>query len=169
MTPGDRLSPEEAAVVLGRAQPLPTLRGASPVKVVPLRGTGLDGAAVTWSSPSEPLLLLFLSIECMGCDELFSAAAMPESLGIDEGEVVVIVREDSGAPLRSRAADANLLISPDAFADYRVDGTPFFSLVLPGLATVATEGVAWGAAGVADLVRRALGGGAVVDVPRLDS
>ncbi len=166
MTESARLSPEEAAAVLERSRPIPTLRGTSPVEAVDLEGEGLDGFHVNRPLGTAALLLLFLSADCVGCDELFNAAATPPLLGIDDGDVLIVVREGDGIVERSLGAE--VLISPSAFSDYRVQGTPFFSLVVPGRTTVATEGVAWGASGVKDAVERALHGDFRVDVPRLE-
>lgn len=166
MTDKARLSPQEAAAVLGRSRPLPTQRGASPVAVKDLVGEHLDGTSATYRVGGGITLLLFLAADCMGCEELFEAATTPSLLGIEEGDVLIVVRRREG--IVAHKEPAGILVSPDGFVDYRVDGTPFFSLIVPDMPTVATEGVAWGAQGVKDAVGRALAGSFGVDVPRLD-
>jgi hypothetical protein len=136
--------------------------------VAAVRGTDVAGHDVVIEVGDAPILLLFLSLDCQGCDELFAAASAPTSLGLDRGRAVVVVSAGDCGKLAGKLGGAPHVLSPAAFSSYRVAGTPFFSLLVPGLATVATEGVAWGVAGVAETVQRALAGDPHVEVPRLD-
>ena len=170
MSPEGRLSLAEAAEVLRRSQPIPVERGSSPVEVAEIEGATLEGmATLALALPVErATLLLFLSASCGGCADLFGAAQPPAAVfGGDTVDVVVVLRDDTDPGLVDLVGEAPHVGAPSAWTTYRVDGAPFFSLVLPGLATVATEGVAWGAEAVADSVERALGGDLESDVPRL--
>ena len=171
MSPEGRLSPAEAAEVLRRSQPIAVERGSSPVPVAGIVGTDLGGTPTSaLALPVEhPTLLLFLSADCGGCADLF-AAAQPSADVFDHGavRVVVVLRDEEDPGLRGLVGGSDHVVASTAWSAYRVQGAPFFSLVVPGLSTVATEGVAWGAAAVADHVSRALAGDLTVEVPRLE-
>jgi len=166
-----RLSPAEAAEVLRRARPIPVERGASPVVPCDLVGVDLAGAPVSLhGAPAvEPLLLLFVSATCDGCLDLFAAAQRPTGALVGIGaRVVLVLRSGDDPALDALVGTAEAVVSPQAWTDYRVDGAPFYSLVLPDRSTVATEGVAWGPEEVARSVVRGLAGELAVDVPRLE-
>ena len=169
MSDEGRLSPAEAAEVLKRSQPIPVERGSSPVSVAAIEGTTLAGEpTMRLVLPIDrPTLLLFLSATCGGCADLFAAAQPSATIFDGEALDVLIVLRDDDPMLADLVAGAHHVVAPSAWSTYRVSGAPFFSLVLPGLSTVATEGVAWGAEAVAECVSRALGGDLDVDVPRL--
>lgn len=130
--------------------------GGEPVEV-PVLGTG------RWT------LLVFLSTGCHGCLQIWEALADPVGTGLATDELVVAItrdpgQEDLGALHSLVPGEAPVVMSSAAWAAYRVQGPPFFALVdggdgsASGAGTgvrVATEGVAWGVAQIADDVRRA--------------
>lgn len=157
MTEPGRLTAAEAAEVLRRSAPIPLQRSGAPA-VTCLEASDLDGRAAIVTLPAaHPVLLLFLSPTCLGCEDLFAAALSPSMLGLEEGEVLVVLRA-MPEPAERVLVGASALVAPEAWGAYGVTGPPFFSLVLPASASVATEGVAWGAESVADAVRQALAG-----------
>jgi hypothetical protein len=117
----------------------------------------------------RPTLLLFLSAGCGGCVDLF-AATQPSAgtLASLDAEVLIVLRDASDPGLSELVGSASHVVAPQAWSAYRVDGAPFFSLLLPGLDVVGTEGVAWGAEAVAESVVRAMRGDLTVEVPRLE-
>lgn len=173
MTSRPSLSPAEAAEVLRRARPIPTHRGASPVPLSSMSGTDFDGhvMSIEPAALSARMLLLFLSADCTGCEDLFEAAQAPASLGIegDDSLMIVLRERDLADPsIRHRCGTAMTMVSSSTWTAYRVSGPPFFVLIDPGRSTVATEGVAWGAHSVVEALREAQNGRASIEVPRLD-
>jgi hypothetical protein len=167
-----RLTQEEAAGILARAQPIPVQRGASPIEARDLVGRFLDGteAVITPATALGHTLLLFASASCNGCHELLAAASEPERFGLSSkhDSVLVVVRDNEPRDeLLSLLANASCVEAPEAFVAYGVTGTPFFSLVSPSRSTVATEGVAWGVDSVKTAVEAALAGSPSVEVGRL--
>ncbi len=159
--------------MLEGAKPIAVRSGASSIALVPLDGVRLDGSRRTIEvGPTEPRqLALFLSVDCDGCLDLFAAARVPSSLGLGEADRVIVVLRSAEEPEPGRLIEmlggVDHVIAPDAWLSYGVSGPPFFSLLDPAYATVATEGVAWGAASVAEAVRAARAGTPDVEVPRL--
>jgi hypothetical protein len=137
------------AELLRRLTPIPTYRGHP--ATTPFDVSGVD----PWGSPlaldivgaTAPVLLLFLSSTCGGCSDLWSSqqdlrAALATPVGL-----ALVTRdpgpEDAAAitPL-ARPEVAPVVMSTQAYDDYRVAGPPF--LVLVDARRVWTEGVAWG-------------------------
>jgi hypothetical protein len=141
-----------------------------------VRGVDLAGrdVAIAVTDIERWTLLLFLSVRCDGCEQIWDAlrrhgAAWPE---VDDVCTVVIVRQPDAEALdalRRRAhPDVPLVVSDSAHETFRVYGPPFFVLVDGARSLVATEGVAWGVAQVADDVRKARAGHVGTMVPRLE-
>jgi len=171
VTGGQRLSADQAKAILGRATPVPVNRGASPIPVVDITGTDLVGMSksVNLIGAERSTLLLFLSASCHGCLDLFAASQEPSSLGVSTGtDLRIVLRSSDGRESSTLVGGAEAIVSDQAWDSYRVTGPPFFSFIVPGCLTVATEGVAWGAQSVCDAVNAALGGDYVVENPRLD-
>jgi hypothetical protein len=140
--------------------PVPTHRGTPSTLATDLSGTDLAGEAtrLTVTGPRAWTLLVFLSAGCDGCKDIWAALGDPRLSGLATDErVVAVVRErDDVAALTALAPpSAEVIRSDAAWRDYRVQGPPFFTLVEGARPNVATEGVAWGVAQVAEAVRHA--------------
>jgi hypothetical protein len=151
--------------------PVPTYRDQPSTLAVDVSGVSLGGEPVEVPvlHTGRWTLLVFLSSSCHGCHQIWEVMADPVGSGLVTDELVVAVtrdpeHEDIGA-LRSLApGTVPVVMSSAAWADYRVQGPPFFALVDGSDAVggddgavvrVATEGVAWGVSQIADDVRRA--------------
>jgi hypothetical protein len=151
----------EPAEIARRARPIPTYRDHPATTPVDIDGVTPPGArlAVGVVGSTEPLLLLFLSASCQGCRDLWEGT--PElRLALPDGVRIVIVtrgsdQEDATAIADLAPAGTEVVMSSDAYGDYRVAGPPFLVVVDGGL--VRTEGVAWGVSETARAVREALG------------
>jgi hypothetical protein len=167
----------EPAEILRRARPIPTYRdhpATSPkdiVGVTPVGSPVVIGIAGSGGS-TQPVLLLFLSSSCQGCQDLWNGtAALRQELPAGVRTVIVTrgaEQEDVSAVADLAPAVADLTpavadLTPDgtevvmssaAYRDYRVAGPPFLVVVDRG--EVRTEGVAWGVAETAQAVRAAL-------------
>ena len=155
--------------------PIPTYRDAPATPASDLAGVDLSGRELSLAVTGVDrwTLLLFLSARCDGCHEVWRV--LSESSGRwpgADGVVPVVVTRGPGseppAGLRPLATDGvPLLMSDAAYRAYRVHGPPFFVLVDGIRSQVATEGVAWGPAQIADDVRRASAGGGGPAAPGL--
>jgi hypothetical protein len=162
--------------VLSGLVPIPTYRGTPATVPADLTGVDLDGHDVTVAvtGVGHWTLLLFLSMRCDGCGELWDvlAGSGPEWPHLDDVRTVVVVRPPDAADgdeLRRRVGPrVRPVVSEAAYRRYRVHGPPFFVVVAGASSRVVTEGVAWGAAQVVDHVRRARAGDAEPEVQRLD-
>lgn len=150
---------------LERLVGVPTTVGPPSTPAVDLVGVDPAGAPLTVpvATGSAPVLLVFLSSGCDGCRPFWPAAADPASLGVAEGERVVVVARDPGAEdvaaLRRLVVPGSTAVCCSAaWSAYRVQGPPFFALVDPGVGRVVTEGVAWAVPQVAAEVGRARAG-----------
>ena len=117
--------------------------------------TGADPAGADCSvdvvEATAPVLLLFLSADCIGCRDLWAGLAdLQAGLG-DRCRLAVVTRSPGDEdPARiavlAGAAPERLgipvVMSTPAYRDYRVGGPPF--LVVTDGTAVRTEGVAWG-------------------------
>jgi hypothetical protein len=151
------------AEILRRARPVPTYRDHPATVPHDVVGVDPEGAPVSVSiiGSAEPVLLLFLSADCLGCRDLWEGlAVLGRSLPTGVGVVVVThdpAREDSAAIAALAPASTTTVMSSQAFGDYRVGGPPFFVLVTGN--EVLTEGVAWGTGETARAAGSALGKG----------
>ena len=163
-----RRAPPEAAPAwrpprLEGLVPVPTYRDHPATASRDLVGVDLDGrwVEVAVVGRGHWTLLVFLSSDCTGCVPIWEALADPVGSGLATDEAVVAVTRDPGvddpASLRALAPpNAVVVMSSVAWADYRVQGPPFFALVDgPGGGRVATEGVAWAVEQIAADVGRA--------------
>jgi hypothetical protein len=146
-----------------RLVPIPTALGPPGTVPVEVRGTDPEGRPVHLR-PADgpgPVLLLFLSTDCLGCGPLWDLADDPGGRLGAVSVVVLVRRRAESAAAAAKAGSGAVVVAPEAFTDYRTPGSPAFALVVPGRATVAAEGTAAGVAQVVDCVRAALaeGGG----------
>jgi hypothetical protein len=154
-------TPEE---ILRRLRPIPTYRDHPATSPSNIEGVGPDGSAVTLRvlESAEPVLLLFLSADCLGCHDLWQGT--PElGRSLPEGVRTIIVtrgpeHEEAGTIAALAPGDVTTVMSSSAYNDYRVGGAPF--LVVVKGSVVLTEGVAWGIAETVRATRQALEGDA---------
>jgi hypothetical protein len=151
------------AEILRRARPIPTYRdhpATSPVDVQGVTPAG-DSVSVGIVGSAAPTLLLFLSATCQGCQDLWSGTAALQQALPERVRIVIVTRgpdhDDAGAIAALAPADTQVVMSSDAFRDYRVGGPPFL-VVVDGV-EVRTEGVAWGIGETVRATREALGTG----------
>ncbi len=149
------------ADILRRLRPIPTSAGPPTTRPRDVVGAGTDGSAcrVDVVDATAPVLLLFLTADCIGCRDLWAGLAdVRAGLG-SVARLAVVTKsapEDEPAAVRALAGDAPdrlgipVVMSTPAFADYRA-GAPFLVVAAPD--TVLAEGVAWG---VEETVRTAL-------------
>jgi hypothetical protein len=143
---------EPPAEILGRLRPIPTTVG--PPRTVPrdVVGVAPDGRAVRIDvvEATAPVLLLFLSADCIGCQDLWGGLSeLRAGLGRDARLAVVTKTSPAEDPaaVAALAADdkghlqAPVVMSAAAFSDYHA-AAPFLVLATP--AAVLVEGVAWG-------------------------
>jgi len=155
---------EPPADILRRLRPIPTTVG--PPTTVPLDVVGVapDGRAVRIDvvGATAPVLLLFLSADCIGCRDLFAGLTeLRAGLGRDARLAVVTKAPPTEDPaaISALAADdkgrlrAPVVMSETAFTDYRA-AAPFLAVATP--AAVLVEGVAWGVDETLRTVRAAL-------------
>ncbi len=141
------------ADILRRLTPIPTFTDHPTTTPHDLVGVAPDGTAcrVDVVEAAAPVLLLFLSAACLGCRDLWEG--LPDlQAGLDgTARLVVVTRspgEESPEAITALAGDAparwgiDLVMSSDAFRDYRVGGPPF--LTVAAADGVRTESVAWG-------------------------
>jgi hypothetical protein len=150
------------AEILGRLRPIPTYRDHPATTACDIAGVSLSGmpSSLKVVGSAVPLLLLFLSSECQGCRDLWEGI---EQLGtsIPDGVRVVVLthgpeREDAQVVTTLAPTGTEVVMSSQAYADYRVAGPPFLVVVAGDV--VRTEGVAWGIHETAQAVRAALAG-----------
>jgi hypothetical protein len=150
------------AEILRRVRPIPTYRDHPAPSPVDIAGVDPTGAPVHVPivGKAEPVLLLFLSADCLGCRDLWDGT---EALrrAIPDGVRIVLVakgpeQEDAGSITALAPPGTPTVMSSEAYRDYRVGGPPF--LVVATGDEVLTEGVAWGVEETARATRQALEG-----------
>jgi len=161
----DRPAPPWRPPPLDGLVPVPTFRDQPATPASDISGLDLDGQPVDVAllGSGRWTLLVFLSAGCHGCLPIWEALGDPVASGLATDELVVAVTRDASvddpAALRGVSVPGvPVVMSSAAWQAYRVQGPPFFVLVGPDAAPgsrVATEGVAWGVAQIADDVRRA--------------
>jgi hypothetical protein len=141
------------AEILRRLRPIPTYTDRPATTPHDVTGVGPDGAAsaVDVLGAAAPVLLLFLSAACTGCQDLWEGLAeLLAGLG-GRCRLAVVTRspgdEEPGriAALAGTAPEESgvvVVMSTPAYGDYRVSGPPF--MVVVDASVVRTEGVAWG-------------------------
>jgi hypothetical protein len=151
-----RLTPEEAAAVLARAEPLDAGRPAGRRVRSPLRGRAPDGDELEVGLDTKTVVLL-LSTSCDGCRDLAELVAA----GVDGAATVGVLRPATDALPDAvidtfTGAGGCWLLGDDPFDALAVHATPFFCVVDAG--SIVVEGVAFGRAHVEAHVVRALAG-----------
>ena len=157
---------EPPADILRRLRPIPTTAG--PPSTVPrdVVGVAPDGRAVRIDvvEATAPVLLLFLSADCIGCRDLWAGLSeLQAGLGRDARLAVVTKAPPAEDPAVITALasghtghlGAPVVMSAAAFSDYRA-AAPFLALATS--AAVLTEGVAWGVDETLRTARAALAG-----------
>ena len=111
---------------------------------------------------ATPVLLCFLHIRCDGCEEFWSGLAEGGTSELLEPVSVVAVTKGAGSVDRDEVARAAagvtgvpVVMSDEAWADYRVTAYPFFVLVDPVTRAVVGETVGFGWSDVRSMVRAA--------------
>jgi len=165
LTPG----PGEAAGRAG-AHPLDDPAFVSGLRPVPVRGAtgpaGWPAATIVGQAPDgapvrigfdgddlRPVLLAFLSVDCLGCEPFWEGLAdAPGGPGLVEPSLasvrpVVVTRgpgtvsPDKVAALAAPLGTVPVVMSDAAWSDYRVTGYPFFIAVDPSAQVVRAETV----------------------------
>ena len=163
---------EPPADILRRLRPIPTSEG--PPRTVPrdIVGVTPDGVPcrVEVMEAAAPVVALFLSAACLGCQDLWEGLAQFHAGLGDAARLAVVTRSpgderSADGPKREDAAAVALLashvparipvvMSSEAFVHYAVAGPPF--MVVVDAACVRTETVAWGVEQTLRLAVRAL-------------
>ncbi len=142
-------------------RPIPTYRDHPATSPVDIEGVtpGGDPLSVTIVNAVDPVLLVFVSSSCLGCLDLWEGTAELRRSLPDGVHIVLVTRgpehEDAGAIAALDPGDTPIVMSSQAFRDYRVGGPPFLSVVADG--EVRTEGVAWGIEETVRATRQGLG------------
>jgi hypothetical protein len=142
------VAPPEGSPELG---PAPAVAGLTP--------TG-DALAVAVDNSDRLTLLGFLTSGCATCATFWHALQAPGLLELPDRTRVVIVTKgsDREAPVEVLARTTGrvpVVMSTDAWIDYRVPGSPFFVLVDGVTGRTVGQGVASHVGQLAELVRRA--------------
>jgi hypothetical protein len=143
--------------MLRRLAPIPANAGVPTGRPHDVAGVSPSGAPVQVRilGSADPVLLLFLKADCLGCHDLWEGmgelrASLGESVRASV-RVVVVTRgpldEDAAAiaglaALAADGAGVPTVMSTAAFTAYRVAGPPF--LVVVDGERMLTEAVAWG-------------------------
>ena len=164
--PGGRRHPLDDPAFVAGLRPIP----AGPVvrserwPAADVVGEGPDGqpVGIGVGSLPGPVLLCFLQTRCDGCEGFWRGLGDPPVTGWPDGLTVVAVTRGSStvdpsevARLAMGAESVPVVMSDQAWADYRVTGYPFFVLVDPSTRTVAGETVGFGWSDVDAMVRAA--------------
>lgn len=157
---------EPPADILRRLRPIPTTAGPPATRPRDVVGVAPDGRAVRIAvvEATAPVLLLFLSADCIGCGDLWAGLSeLRAGLGRDARLAVVTKAPPTEDPaaVAALASDgkgrlrAPVVMSETAFSDYHA-APPFLTVATP--AAVLTEGVAWGVDDTLRTARAALAG-----------
>jgi hypothetical protein len=139
---------------------VPTGMGDGPVPWTGADLAGVDPAgrpvAVGIGGAARPVLVVFLSVDCDGCDLFWRGLRERPPAGV---EVAVVTRSPGTVPADGVAAladglDAPVVMSEEAWGDFRVTGYPFLVVVEPGTRRILGETVGFGWSDVADLLTR---------------
>jgi hypothetical protein len=144
---------EPPADILRRLKPIPTYTDHPTTTPHDIVGVGPDGVPcrIDVVEAAAPALLLFLSAACLGCRDLWEGLRDLQAGLAGAARLVVVTRdpgEESAEAITALAGDAlgaagiGLVMSSQAFSDYRVGGPPFLAVVAAD--GVRTESVAWG-------------------------
>lgn len=129
---------------------LPTWRASD------LSGSAPDGSPVSirFDAAERPVLLVFLSTRCDGCDLFWNGLGAGTPEGVD---AIVVTKSAPGVPAEevarlAAAIDAPVLMSDGAWSDFRVTSYPFLVLVEPHTRRIIGESVGFGWSDVQTLV-----------------
>ncbi len=118
------------AEILRRVKPIPTFRDHPATVPVDIGGVTPKGdfLAVTIVESVDPVLLVFVSSSCLGCRDLWEGTAELRA-SLPEGVHIVLVtkgpeHEDVTAIAALDPGDMPIVMSSQAFRDYRVGGPP---------------------------------------------
>jgi hypothetical protein len=142
---------EPPADILRRLRPIPTSSGPPVTRPRDVEGVRPDGTSCRIDvETAGPALLLFLSVDCLGCRDLWRGLAdLQAGLG-SRARLAVVTKspgDEDAAAVAALAGDApgchvvDVVMSTPAFGHYRA-AAPFLVLATPH--AVLTEGVAWG-------------------------
>ncbi|HEY5385763.1 MAG TPA: hypothetical protein VIJ56_11060 [Acidimicrobiales bacterium] len=144
---------EPPAEILRRLRPIPTYTDPPTTTPHDIVGRAPDGTPcrIAVVEAAAPVLLLFLSAACLGCRDLWEGITELHAGLAGAARLVVVTRslgEESPEAITALAGDApdtpglELVMSSEAYRDYRVGGPPFLTVVAAD--GVRTESVAWG-------------------------
>ena len=144
---------EPPAEILRRLRPIPTYTDHPTTTSHDIVGVTPDGVPchIDVLGAAAPVLLLFLSAACLGCRDLWEGLHELLAGLAGAARLVVVTRgpeEESPEAITTLAGDApgsegvELVMSTQAYRDYRVGGPPF--LTVAAADGVRTESVAWG-------------------------
>lgn len=137
----------------GSARPAPRLQdlvavpnfvGVRPTTAKAVTGVTPLGESVVHELVEAWTLLLFLSTSCEGCLDLWDEV-LRERARLPAEVTLLVVTHGSGEDMgqvAERARRATVIMSEEAWGDYRVHSGPFFVLT-DGRTRVRSEGVAW--------------------------
>jgi hypothetical protein len=128
-----------------------------------LHGVRPDGSPVSLvlAGLDRPLLLVFLAVDCDGCESFWRGLAegsLPEGVvpvAVTRGPATV---DPARVAARATGFRGTVVMSDGAWADHRVTGYPFLVLVDPAGRRILAEAVGLGWDDVAAVVRAGLGG-----------
>jgi hypothetical protein len=149
------------ADILRRLRTIPTSAGPPTTRPRDVSGVDPNGVPcrVVVVEAAAPLVLLFLTADCLGCRDLWAGLAQVHAALGDAARLAVVTKsapEDEPAVLRELAGETAsrlgipIVMSTAAYAHYRA-AAPF--LVVAASDQIVAEGVAWG---VDETVRAAL-------------
>jgi hypothetical protein len=129
-----------------------------------ITGTGLDGEAlaVRVTGVEHGTLLAFLSSGCLTCETFFKAFADLDALTLPPSTRIVVVTKgpeaESPAAIAQRApAGIVLVMSSEAWEQYRVPGSPYFVYIDGPTGRIRGEGTGMQWEQVAGLLAQATG------------
>jgi hypothetical protein len=161
----DEAEPRTHASEFGAAPATPT-GGPSPA-AADLAGVTPDGEAVAvgvLGNPT-PTLLAFLSSGCLTCREFWEAFGRPGLEAPGGARVVAVTlgpdEESVGALRRLTPAQVTVVMSSEAWADYAVEGSPYFVYVDGMSGSVVGEGTASTWTRVCEMVAESVDDGAL--------
>jgi hypothetical protein len=131
--------------------PAPTVAGVTP--------TG-DARAIAVDHNDRLTLLGFLSSGCATCAGFWHALQAPETLNLPDGTRVAIVTKGPDREVLSEVSALTtgrvpVVMSTEAWLDYKIPGSPFFVLVDGSTGQMIGQGVASHVGQLAELIRRA--------------
>jgi hypothetical protein len=143
---------EPPADILRRLRPIPTYTDHPATTPHDVTGVAPDGipCRIEVMEAAAPILLLFLSAGCLGCRDLWAGLTELHAGLAGAARLAVVTKspgEESPAAIAALAGAApaagiDVVMSSQAFRDYRVGGPPFLSVAAAD--GVRAESVAWG-------------------------